>query len=381
MGKNIEMIEEIAGQLEKLDADKKDRTITMREFNNINNESANSNLFKVLTGNEVITDWNVFKTKFIEHQSNYGFTWMSKPGQGGPISLEEIQLPAVVGSELAEIQMRRGTESGSFDNLIKENLPNLSTYLEDDLSLLEFGEARESFKEYEQKGYSFKFTPGRSSVQYKKTKKVYEYKGSNTRKAETAFGNLIYERLKSVTGLDVLAHAQEERGSGKYRNLDFMGFKIKRHINGDEFLMYSFELKPSNSIEAISQAISQAVNYHYFSHYTYIVIPFFDNQNFYDNERFSDLIDMCKMNDVGVLSVIMNYEDDTLYDITEVVPAKKTELEDSDRLFELVTDSQWEMCPLCNRIVDKHNRRRCGWQVGIGDDSECMKRLMEKKFM
>jgi hypothetical protein len=344
MSKNIELIEKIAENLELLDKKNKDRTITLSEFNLMFEEKNKEIVFKILAGTEKIKDWNDFKLKFINNQNQYGFTWMSRPGQGGPITLDEIQLPAVVGTELAVQEMKKNVSNGSFDDLIRTKFKTLMKYINSDLSRIDFKEARESFKEYEENNNSYKFSPGRSSFKYELSQKKYIFSGKNTKRAEPEFGNLIVNRLKDVLGLDKLIHAQESRGAGKYRNLDFMGFKIQRHISGDEFLMYSFELKPSNSIESISQAISQAVNYHYLSNYTYIIIPFFDNQTFYDNDRFADLIDMCTMNNLGVLSVIMDLKKNTLSDITEVLPAPKTEIEDSERLLELVNDSQWEMC-------------------------------------
>ena len=79
--------------------------------------------------------------------------------------------------------------------------------------------------------------------------------------------------------------------------------------------MYNFDLKPTNEISQISTAISQAINYKEKANYTYIVIPQLDYEAFYDPDRFTSFIDLCKKNQIGIISVRMDIEKNEIEDI------------------------------------------------------------------
>jgi hypothetical protein len=379
--KTFKVLENIAKHLQLIDSDRRDRTITKKEFEAILNGPNSKKVFSALCSKDVHENWQEFKNDFIFFQENNGLTWMARPGHGGPISLESVTLPVEIGKELAKKLRSENVKNGSFIDYIQNNLSNLISYLENDITLINYSEAREAFKEYISNNKSYKFIPGRSSVQFELTKEIFTFKANRKSHAELELGALIENKLKHYLSLDLLHHSQSGRSAGKFRNIDFVGFKIQRSIEKDEFLMYSFELKPSNSINSISQAISQAVNYHYLSNYTYIIIPFFDVQSFYDHERFQDFLEMCKKNKLGVLSIVIDPNTNQVSDISEVLQAPKTEIENYNKLIELVRESEWESCPICKRIVNKESRKRCGWLVNVNEDEECMKKLLEKNFM
>jgi len=381
MSTTWETIETIAEGLTELDQQRQDRTITQKEFEHfINDPEKNKSLQKII-GRDSIDSWTEFKATFIAYQEKYGFEWSVGPGKGGPVSLDNVHLPASLGTELAKIEYKKKNEQGNLKELLKNTLVNLFHYLGEDWYKIDWTEAREAFKEITFNNKSYRFTPGRSSLNYELGKQVYRYKSSNSKKTEQEFGELIYEKLKEVLRLDYLVHSQYKHNSGKYRNFDFEGFRINRCAGEDEFLMYSFELKPANRIEDISQAISQAVNYHAQSNFTYIIIPFFDRVNFYDRKRSDDLFNMCQENKLGVLSVQLDTSTHQLKDIDEIIQAPKTELDNAEKLLDLIKDSKWEKCPLCKKIVRKEFRQRCGWLVTSGDKTECMKELLEKKML
>jgi hypothetical protein len=140
-------------------------------------------------------------------------------------------------------------------------------------------------------------------------------------------------------------------------------------------------LKPSNQIASVSEAISQAINYKQTAHYTYIVIPNFNQDSFYNFDRFQSFVDLCTTNQVGIISVEMNVKTHEIKDFIEVVKAARTELEDPSDLRKLIQDSKWEACPLCNRIVVSENRNHCPWMVPKGEDVKCMKILLEESVV
>ena len=379
--KSIEKLETIAKYLSILDSDKNDRTVTKKEFESMLQSKDAEKICKALTGKAKTGDWQAFKKDFLDYQKKNGLTWTPKTGQGGPISLDKVVIPEDVGTDLAKALRKKNVKEGRFDDELKNYLKELYAYLQNDSTSVDSDEARRTFKEYEDQGQSYKFSPGRSSVAFTWSQKEYTYKAKRSSHTEYEFGELILEKLKEGLKLDLLIHAQSERAAGKYRNIDFVGFKINRTLEKDEFQMFSFELKPKNSIESISQAVSQAVNYRYLSNFTYIVIPFFDTNNFYDSERFQGLIDMCKLSKLGAISVTLDHDTHELIETVEVLPAPRTEIEDYDKLSDLIKDSEWEMCPLCKKAV-KEQRERCGWMVKTSDDNDdksCMKELMEAK--
>ena len=131
--------------------------------------------------------------------------------------------------------------------------------------------------------------------------------------------------------------------------------------------MYNFELKPSNEISQISTAISQAINYKEKANFTYIIIPQFDYDSFYDPERFSNFTELCKKNQVGIISVRMQ-ADNEIEDIFEVLPAEETKIEDYSDLRKMVEEQGYEKCLLCRKIVKNDDKREgCGWRIVYKD--------------
>ena len=188
--------------------------------------------------------------------------------------------------------------------------------------------------------------------------------------------------------MDFLYHAQEDRELGKYQNVDYEGIRIHSSYSGDEVLFYNFELKPTNSIEYISDAISQAVNYKEFSNFTYIVIPLFDPQNFYDSDRYNNFVKLATDNELGILSIDINPNTHEIQDVTEIMTAPKREIDDPSRLMELLSREEREYCPLCRKICkNDQSREHCGWRVSLSSEQDnedvesCMKMLMEKNIM
>ena len=375
---SIKTIENNSKSLMKIDINKeKDYKITKKEYEEVDSDK---DLIKSLTGSKSIKNWEGFKEAFLEFQKQIGFKWDRVQGQGGPLQLESFTIPGEVGEELAETLMQKKQKEGDFrqelESKLSETFKYLSEFEESDGALIDITEARNAFKEYEMNNESYKFSIGRSSVLFSKAIKKYTYKGSESQKSEDELGKAITNKLKENMVLDYLQHSQLERKHGKYENVDFEGFKIKRMLNEDRFDMYSFELKPSNGIEYVSSAINQAINYQRFSNYTYIIIPLFDPSSYYDTDRFYSFIELCRTNNVGVLSInveIKNNEHEII-DINEVISPPRLEIEDYSHLVGLVENSEYEFCPLCRKIVRKGTEKQfCGWKVVKGEDTICMK--------
>ncbi len=383
----ISSFEEVMEKLILLDSDKADYKITITEFNQFKNDKE---LLKTLCGCDKDLEWAEFKIEFIAHQKYFGIIWERIQGFGGPLGLEKVELPGVIGAELAEKLLKQNTQEGNLIAILKNLIPSLYQYIkEDEVSQkIDIKSIRDEFKSISKDKYGFRFTPGRNSNSFRKTINEYTFKGKETRKTEHEFGEYIIEEVKQCLGLTFLIHSQTGRKAGKYQNVDFEGFKVSREIMGDEFLMYNFEIKPSNKISSISEAISQAINYKHEAHYTYIIIPNFTQESFYNDERFQGFKDLCRNNDIGIISIELDPEREYYFDdenryiqAIEILKARRTELEDIDKLENMIRDSQWEQCPLCNRIVHKERREKCPWKVNTNSgEYKCMKVLMEEKF-
>ncbi|MBK6606334.1 MAG: hypothetical protein IPG24_12855 [Leptospiraceae bacterium] len=277
-----------------LDSDKRDFRISKIEYENIKEKQ---NVLKDLIGNRRFDSWDTFKTAFIDNQNQYNVIW--KQAQGGSLYLEEILLTEDLGYEIAiklldKIDVKDGEEN--LFKYFKEFLPDLLSYIGENLSYITLNDFKEGFKAADKKNFSFKFKQGRNSTTFIKTLNTYTYLNKDGSQDEIQLGNEILERLKSRVGLDRLDHNQTERSGGKYQNYDFTGYKRKTTPFNDSIDIYSFELKPSNKIEYISDSISQATNYRSTSNYAYIIIPMFDKKLFHDEARFETYYELCKSN-------------------------------------------------------------------------------------
>lgn len=378
MGKEIELVERNVGYLKQLDWDKPDHKITMTEFT----ESLKTpEALYELTGVNSLKNWQEFKHVFIAKQMTLGFIWAVTRGQGGPISLSSVELSSALGEELARGAFSSGIQEGDFyEDVVATQMPVFWSYLGES-DVVDLSSAREGFKEPSHKNTGYKFKPGRGSTTFQLAIEEYCYKGSESRTKERELGELIKEEVKSICGLTEIDDTQLNRLHGKYLNADFEGFRIRKDVEGDSCFMYCFELKAGNSIKSISEAISQASNYKGKSHFSYIIIPLFDQYSFHDEERFNDLVEMCRANGVGILSVDMNPDTHEVKRVTEVLPAKKLDLIDATWLLRLVSNFKWLRCPLCRNIVD-NERTNCGWLLELNEEkTECMKILMEKSLL
>lgn len=263
----ISAIEENAERLKRIDNHRHDRTITITEFKNINKDILQS-MF-----NREIIDWSDFKRLFIDNQGSLGFRWSNSQGYAGPLKLEGIELQPQLGLELAGLLHKRELKQGDFiTDVLKTFLPKLYEYIENENSLITYHDAKEEFKIPDREsGYGFKFK--QNSTRFERRLLEYKYISANGRQHEIELGERIYQNLQEEFHIDFIYHTQLEREEQKYKNIDIEGIKIIRTESGDFFEHYAFELKAGNSIQSISESISQAINYKSCSNYAYIVIP------------------------------------------------------------------------------------------------------------
>ncbi|MEA3450920.1 MAG: hypothetical protein U9Q83_03345, partial [Bacteroidota bacterium] len=262
--------------------------------------------------------------------------------------------------------------------------PTLKCYLSKnnfDFSNFDITSAKNKFSETVVNNQRYKFTT--RSFSFELGIEQYTYKGK-TRKIEVELGEKLFKsgKLKELLKLDFIPHQQEKRKYKKYQNVDFEGFRIIKQISSDEIEIINVELKPSNKIEYVSDAISQAVNYKESANKTYIAIPLFDPKSFYDADRFQNFIRLCEENELGIISININPESHEILGLDIILNAKKRELVRHDRANELLEQDGKIYCPLCHRIVSNdNNRTRCGWSVEIGDNTKCMKQIMENSMI
>lgn len=368
----------------QLDSDRKDQVITMKEYDAVKDKTT----IKGLIGGRTISDWNSFKAAFVEFQSQYGITWTPVQGMGGPLKLEEINLPSNLGEELAKeifesVPANKDNEPINLYDLLKSKIPALYKYI-DDISIaryLSLPDFREGIKSYSKNNYGFKFKQGRSPSFYKVINE-YTYGNDTKHQAEVEFGKEIESKLKEALSLDFIAHTQLFRENAKFMNCDFLGLKKTIGPRCDDLSIYAFELKPSNKIVSISEAISQATNYKSRADYSYIIIPMFDKKLFPDDVRLSSYFKLCEDNGIGIMTVEMNVKKNTVLDIYQVVAPVKNEITDFTWLQNLMVENNLEFCPLCKKVVSTdESREGCGWMVTNGADSKCMKKLMEEKML
>ena len=378
MGRNkkqLTVIEENSDILFAIDNHKHDRTITVTEFKVITSDQK-----KQIFDGKDIADWTEFKKQFIDRQGEIGFIWSNSQGYGGPLRLEHINLPAELGSELAKKLHDDNVQSGNFKDVLTKYLPKLHKFIDEDTDLLKYAEAKEEFKIPDEKsGLGFKFK--QNSLQFERKQLEYKFISDNGRHHETDLGEVITPYLKEMFQFDFINHTQSEREEKKYKNIDIEGIKIFHTESEDLFDHYSFELKASNSIPSISESISQAINYKSYSNYTFIVIPNFDYENFYDEYRLREYIEMCRQNRVGIISVSM--KGNIYQELNTILESPKSERMDHSRVISLSQKKEFlfEKCHLCGKIVTKDHRQNCGWRVSIeGEEvSHCMKLLQQEQ--
>lgn len=321
-------------------------------------------------------NWQDFKDKLIEEQSKLGFEWERVAAQYGPIKLGGFSFPARVGEELALSLEQHNRKSGDFKAILKSEFSNLYDFTVNADIRIGWQDALEAFKSVElQDGReSFVFRRG-GSPKFRRKVKDFEYENT-----ESELGQEIADDLKAYLDLTVLEHCQASRGYGRYENADFQGFRVLNNFDHDGVSMHAFELKHNNRVEKVSEAINQALNYRQRAHYVWIVIPEFNESAFPDERRLKQLIEMCKANGVGVISI--NFKRNSYSGLTQMLAAQKFDPDDHGDLVSLLRRHQWEKCPLCRRIVEKSEERRgCGWWVPMREGQECMKILLESNLV
>jgi hypothetical protein len=394
----IEKIEQIVNAIIYIDKNKQDGKITINEFSEI---KSNFFILKTLTGIEndddlLNIDWGKFKDELKKYLEVFGFFWEPGGGQAGTLILKSIRLTEDFGVEVGKyllqnksIQIRKKT-TDEFKNLfdvILDIIPKLKEFvkiynnIEIDLSIV-----RETIKKVSLEDDKEQIKFFQNSFRFYKEKKVINYK-----EGEIKLGEAIKEKIKQKFEFDEIYLKQLERKEKKYENLDILGLKIKSSIKGDDVEIYSFELKPSNDVSDISSAISQAVNYKKYSNFTYIVIPFFDIQTFYDKDRLQYFYDLCIENELGIVSVNLDLTTDNqkIDDLDIVIKAKKREISDLKWLkFALLGDLEMqkngesrEYCCVCNKIVSIGYKRKekCGWLINSNENIVYCKKELEEK--
>lgn len=374
-------IEEIAQALFEIDVNGADYKLTKNEF-----EKATPETIKNLIGTQYQNiDWDTFKEKLIKYQRDYGFEWSKSRGQFGTIVLQSINLTQEVGEELAEFLMEQEIDKGNISESIESFLPVLYAYAKKyaphELKI-NIKEAKSKFSAKTIKNQRFKFSTRSQSFELG----IDQFSYQTGRKSEVDLGNLIEEKLKDMLGLDELWHRQEERKGGKYQNVDFEGYRVIRQLKGDDLEVVNIELKPSNSIDSVSDAISQGINYKEFANKTYIAIPLFNPQNFYDVDRFKNFVKLCEENGLGIISINLDTrKENKLLGLDIILEASKREILDNTRLNRMLRDEDKnpkEFCNLCQRVVLQKDRiRNCGWSISVRENSQCMKELMEQKIL
>ncbi|RHX78749.1 hypothetical protein EHQ05_08730 [Leptospira yasudae] len=367
---SLKDIDDIFSALAELDSDKQDYQISMKEFAVC---ASKERLMKTLIGKNA-ESWQSFKTDLVSYLSKLGFEWKPSQGQGGPMKLTKIFLPRGIGTLLAK-KIFDSVQEGELGEALSFILPNMTSYLKNEPSILHLSAVRDGFKEYVFNNSTYKFKRGKGNYFYK-TKNEFVYYGSENKQDEIGLGELILPKLAKCLSLEV-RHSQLDRGGGKLQNYDFVGYKIESDLNFDTLSVYTFELKASNSIDSITKAISQAINYKSFSNYSYIVIPMFDYELFHDKDRFETFKQLCNTNEIGIISIEFD-ENNVVKEVYEVTSPPRRDLYEKTIAFEILENEQLETCPLCKRIVSRTGRSNCSWLIAIDNDNRCMKDLMDK---
>jgi len=372
--KNITKIEKLAEALIKVDNSGPDCKITITEFDKIKSDKE---LVFILTGSEKAMYWDDFKAKLIDYQfSHFNFKWYKGKGQSGTIILDTITLSSEIGEEIAKQIMSEGRKEGFLTEIVEEFLKGLYSYLNNckfDKKNIDLSDVKDGFTStINSKNERYKFSTRSNKFQLGISQ--YSFHSGND-KDEYELGVIIEEDLRKILQLEKIWHKQEKRTLGKYQNVDFEGYRISRNLGGDEIEVINIELKPTNKIEAVSDAISQSINYKEKSQKTYIAIPLFDPRNFYDTIRFNNFVKLCVENQVGIITIYIDPETNTYSNLDIVLEAPRREIQNFKIINEILQSDKREYCILCRKIVKTNDRiQDCGWPA----KEICMKDSFEK---
>jgi len=301
------------------------------------------------------------------------------------LQLARVVPPKELGSALAEAAYERNRQQGTLDGGLDEFVPGWNNYFSDvppDVEF-DFSNLREGLKNTtvgNNQSYRFNVGRGRS---FRLATQVYRFGKKNEKRPETRLGKELTPVLKERLDLDSLIHSQEDRDFRVYENVDIVGFRIKRETTADDLDLNAFELKPTNNVTDVLQAVAQAVSYKRYCNYSYIVVPNFDPDSFPDVDRFEEIVGMCRENGVGIISMTMKVgqQEDEIDDLAIVTPPERTELESRGYLDKILGIQEWLICPVCRRIVnaDPEKRRNCGWVVtdAVSAEGQCMRELQQ----
>lgn len=225
----------------------------------------------------------------------------------------------------------------------------------------------------------------KSSYSFNIQRAEYKFNRGN----EDTLGNDITEMLESILGLEKIKYAQSSRSKQKYENVDFFGYSKKESFSDEEIFVYAFELKVSNSVQKVSEAIAQAINYKKFSNFSYIIIPNFNAHQFPDMSRYGDFVNQCNSAGVGVISINIVGEEDRVSNLEVVIEADLTDISDAKLIQEVKTNWSLELCPLCRRVVRKTGQsgeneviENCGWTTDVYDETgELIERICMRRYM
>jgi len=386
-----ELIEDFCMSLNKVDISKSECKLTKTEYEKVADKKL---LESLIEGYEDGLEWEEFKTKFQSVQKEFGFIWARTQGQYGTLSLTRIDLPSMVGEELAKDLFNKRVDKGDINNKLRDFLPNFFEYLEShsfDKNNLDLSETKRGFKDFGHNNQKYKFIT--NSQDFKLSIENYSYKSTkleDNQKIETELGWKIKAKIKNLLKLDKIYHQQERREYGKFQNVDFEGYRIISQLKGDEIEVVNIELKPTNRIEDISRAISQAVNYKESSNKTYIAIPLFDSKSFYEPKRHKTFLRLCEENQIGIISIDIDTNTHEIIDLEIVLEAPSRQLIQFERGLKLLDDKndKKEFCPMCHRIVPSKIEDRinsCQWTIHYIEKNEpksfCMKLLLEKSMI
>ena len=320
----------------------------------------------------------------------YGITWNQAYGV---LNLnDEVVIPSEIGEELAKDLFNKKVKNGHFKSILEDNLPKTMAYLNStDVKKsinINYKDVKDAFANYEEDNQRYKFTT--NSMTFEIGINSYTYKGKE-KKHEEELGNKIEHFLRSELKLDWISHNQLKREKKKYQNTDFEGFRIIRDFGPDRIEIVNIELKPSNDISYVSDAISQAINYKQYSNYTYIALPLFDLKNFYDPERYMSFYKMAEDNELGIISIDIDPNNNDIMGVNSILTPKKREIINNEQLTDIIEKSNTKYCPLCNHYIlstAKENSpekdtsdediTNCGCQVINDNEAVCMRQVMEK---
>jgi hypothetical protein len=326
------------------------------------------------------TEWEEFKNTFLDYQKSIGFLWKPYRAPYGPMSLEYVEPPGELGTQVAKELIRQGVPEGNLENVLAERLPQLYS----SGAHIDLKKSRRAFSEAEwnNKSYNFK----KNGYDFSLRRQAFEFKVSDGQNHEIKLGEVLTNRIKTKLRLDFVAHRQAEHDGGIYENEDLAGFVIEDHFTYEEVITVAFELKSTNKKQDVLTAISQAVNYRSRSHETYLVIPMFSPPHHHSAEDRESLLNQCRSNGLGVISIVFK-DDGKSVDYLEVVESPhRRDPQDPALLRKLMELGHREYCPMCRRVVkpDGDQRIGCGWQV-VESSSEspsgeayCMKERLEK---